>query len=64
MQIKGIYWVGRKMIMEKDENRTITIDGKTVCSTDKFTDDTCLLHNLKAIENKLVLCSLSCKKNQ
>ena len=57
-----IEWA-EKCIMEKDENRIIAIDGKTICSTDKLTDDNSFLHILSAIEseNKLVLCSLPCK---
>ena len=50
-------------IPKKDEDRTIAIDGKTVCSTDKLTEDNSFLHIMSAVEseNNLVLCSLPCK---
>ena len=57
-----IEWV-EGIVKSKNNDKTIAIDGKTICSTDKIAKDGNPLHILSAIisENKLVLGSLPCK---
>lgn len=57
-----IEWV-EEIVKDKEEEKTIAIDGKTICSTDKLTENNNPLHILSAIisENNLILGSLPCK---
>lgn len=57
-----IEWV-EEIVKDGEEDKTIAIDGKTICSTDKLTEDNNPLHILSAIisENNLILGSLPCK---
>ena len=57
-----IKWV-EEIVKDADSDRTIAIDGKTICSTDKLNKGKGHLHILSAVasENKLILGSLTCK---
>ena len=57
-----IKWV-EEIVKDDDSDRTIAIDGKTICSTDKLSKGKGHLHILSAVvsENKLILGSLPCK---
>ena len=57
-----IKWV-EEIVKDDDNDRTIAIDGKTICSTDKLSKGEGHLHILSAVvsENKLILGSLPCK---
>lgn len=57
-----IEWV-KEVLKCNEEIRIISIDGKTICSTDQRSEDNKPLHILSAIdaESKLVLGSLPCK---
>lgn len=56
-----IEWV-KTLLPEKISGKTIAIDGKTICSTDKLTEDNTSLHILTAIvsETNLILGSREC----
>ena len=56
-----IDWV-KTMLSEGTKGKTIAIDGKTVCSTDKLTEDNNPLHILTAIisESNLIIGSKEC----
>lgn len=57
-----IEWV-EEVVKDNHKDRTIAIDGKTICSTDQRAKDGKPLHILSAIvsESKLVLGSIPCK---
>lgn len=57
-----IKWV-EEIVKDCNNDKTIAIDGKTICSTDKLSKGKGHLHILSAIisENKLILGSLPCK---
>lgn len=57
-----IEWV-EEILRDNNEDRTIAIDGKTICSTDQRSTDGQPLHILSAIvsESKLILGSLPCE---
>lgn len=57
-----IEWVG-EVLKDTENERIISIDGKTICSTDQRSEDNKPLHILSAIdaESKLVLGSLPCE---
>ncbi len=57
-----IEWV-EEIVQENDLDRTIAIDGKSICSTSQRTENVQQMHILSAIvsEIKLILGSLPCK---
>ena len=56
-----VEWVS-EIVQSENKDKTIAIDGKTICSTDQRTKDGQPLHILSAIvsESKLIIGSLPC----